>query len=846
MQRQAGLFSAVVTAFLIQTADKLEPDYVQLSSSILYEILVVQRAFVNGSAVDLDPVVSSPNALDFSPPHSQLWINGLWYTSLSLSLITALVAVLAKQWLHQYMSMTSGTPLHRSLLRQFRYEGLQAWRVPLIIGLLPLLMHLSLGIFFIGLIIFLAQLYPACAYVVGLFALIAYSAYFTSHILSAAHPQCPYKTPLSSQLYVLFRPFFSPKGRPASGRSIKEAEEAMVVKRQNNKFFSVDVLGWVFANSTNPSARSIILQSFAGFPKHFHNALHTTFKRPPLGVETDYEFAELFRPLVSVLEAPPNDPFNAQSAYALLERLVRTDNFVVCSGQALLLNDVLPTHPTVPLELVAAIASKPARIESSLAKLQAKEVFLNPEYLPTHLDLRLHPQTWIDLVIRILNPYPCVLSEDDVRNGSSALLPIIQLCANSPSLLDLYNTTEFQLLRGGLREFPVPFDESAVTFRRVCQVPAFRKMVDQSLYRIFHAYDHWVNSGFEFRKYPGLRVRLAIVKYYVHLTQGGCSSADPEVVSELRRLVINMLRDMYQKEYRLKEEGDGFIIYYTLQSMLTNKLLPADPKHLKLYDKPRHLALLFMASFLQQTSVYSYVDNFPVYSWDKWFSVPLLKQLLLLCYEEVEDRTDLFDYLWPGILLLARGLFQCVPAAYDAFPEADLLRVLAPFRYYPTVFGAVCYYIQSTFYWTSTNLTSEEQSQQRLPRFMPNLIPDVDVHRKYLFRTENVVRICTFLLSAPESSWSRILGMYASPRTQIIEFLGLFWTKGEMELTWPECRALLRADRERSYDISLYPVFGHSECPSTIPTVTDVKKKVAYLDAGIDLLDRHIDLCQDL
>ncbi|KAF9029701.1 hypothetical protein BDZ89DRAFT_950306, partial [Hymenopellis radicata] len=154
----AGLFSAVVTAFLIETAAKLEPDYVQLSSSILYEILVVQRAFVNGSAVDLDPVVSSPNALDFSPAHAQLWINGLWYTSLSLSLITALVAVLAKQWLHQYMSMTSGTPLHRSLLRQFRYEGLQAWHVPLIIGLLPVLMHLSLGIFFIGLIIFLAQL----------------------------------------------------------------------------------------------------------------------------------------------------------------------------------------------------------------------------------------------------------------------------------------------------------------------------------------------------------------------------------------------------------------------------------------------------------------------------------------------------------------------------------------------------------------------------------------------------------------------------------------------------------------------------------------------------------------
>ncbi|KAF9019574.1 hypothetical protein BDZ89DRAFT_1207202 [Hymenopellis radicata] len=63
----AGLFSAVVTAFLIQAADKLEPDYVQLSSSILFEILVVQRALANGSAVDLDPVISSPDALRFMP-----------------------------------------------------------------------------------------------------------------------------------------------------------------------------------------------------------------------------------------------------------------------------------------------------------------------------------------------------------------------------------------------------------------------------------------------------------------------------------------------------------------------------------------------------------------------------------------------------------------------------------------------------------------------------------------------------------------------------------------------------------------------------------------------------------
>ncbi|KAF9033778.1 hypothetical protein BDZ89DRAFT_1111241 [Hymenopellis radicata] len=508
----AGLFPAVVTAFLIQAAEKLEPDYVQLSSSILYEILVVQRAFVNGSAVELDPVVSSPNALDFSPTHAQLWINGLWYTSLSLSLITALVAVLAKQWLHQYMAITSGTSLDRSLLRQFRYEGLQAWRVPLIIGLLPALMHLSLGIFFIGLIIFLAQLYPASAYVVGLFALIAYSAYFASLILSAAHPQCPYKTPLSNQLYVLLRPLLFPAVY-APDKSIREAETTMVVTRQDNDYFSVDVLEWVFANSTNPSARSIILQSFGGFPKHFHDPLHATFRRFPLGVETVSELNQLFRPLVSVLESPPNDPFDAQNAYARLERLVRADKFVINSDEGLLLLDILPTHPPVPLELVAAIASNPTRTHSPQMKLQAKEVFLNPEYLPTHLDLRLHPQTWFDLVDHVLNPVP-PLPEDAILGGSPLLLPIIQLCANSPSLLDLYNTEEFQLYRRGLREFPVPFGESAVTFRRVCQVPAFREMVDQSLHRTFRAFDEFSDLAFDFYKFPGLKTKLSIVNYF--------------------------------------------------------------------------------------------------------------------------------------------------------------------------------------------------------------------------------------------------------------------------------------------------------------------------------------------
>ncbi|KAF9024763.1 hypothetical protein BDZ89DRAFT_113513 [Hymenopellis radicata] len=320
----AGLFSAVVTAFLIQAADKLEPDYVQLSSSILFEILVVQRALANGSAVDLDPVISSPDALQFMPTHSQLWINGLWYTSLSLSLITALVAVLAKQWLHQYTAMTSGTPLDRSLLRQYRYEGLQAWKVPLIIGLLPVLMHLSLGLFFLGLVVYLLQLYGPFAYVTGLFTLVTYAAYFATHFFSAVYPQCPYKTPLSNLLFVMRRRLIPSQERRAAPKSIREAEASAVKTPLQRDLLSVNVVSWVFENSANPSARSIIIQSLGGFPSQCHLPL----RRAVGSVGGRDEWWRLCSPLFSIIDSPPEDPQDARNAYLQLERLTRATECV--------------------------------------------------------------------------------------------------------------------------------------------------------------------------------------------------------------------------------------------------------------------------------------------------------------------------------------------------------------------------------------------------------------------------------------------------------------------------------------------------------------------------------------
>ncbi|KAF9003473.1 hypothetical protein BDZ89DRAFT_1240423 [Hymenopellis radicata] len=156
----AGLFSSVLTTFVAQTSQNLQPDRATESTLLLREITSLQRGQINGTSIDSIPSTSA----DFTPSSLDIWVNGLWFTSLTLSLVAALLAVLMKQWIRHYTSLVSGTAQERSLIRQYRFMGLQKWHVPTLIGLLPVLLHLSLAIFFAGLTLFLvpfATLLPA-------------------------------------------------------------------------------------------------------------------------------------------------------------------------------------------------------------------------------------------------------------------------------------------------------------------------------------------------------------------------------------------------------------------------------------------------------------------------------------------------------------------------------------------------------------------------------------------------------------------------------------------------------------------------------------------------------------
>ncbi len=163
--------------------------------------MLVQRAIANGSPVETIPVSSLNPQTAFLPTATDVWVNGLWFTSLFISLTTALVAVLVKQWLHHYVVLPSGTPRERCFIRQYRYLGFQKWRVEVIIGVLPVLMHLALVLFFIGLSLFLHPLQAALSWIIWTGTVLLIVAYVIVTILPMCFPQCPYRTPLCDLAY---------------------------------------------------------------------------------------------------------------------------------------------------------------------------------------------------------------------------------------------------------------------------------------------------------------------------------------------------------------------------------------------------------------------------------------------------------------------------------------------------------------------------------------------------------------------------------------------------------------------------------------------------------------------
>ncbi|KAF5347464.1 hypothetical protein D9757_013824 [Collybiopsis confluens] len=185
-----ALFSAVLTTFVVETYKKLDSDWGKISAALLAESVALQRAAMNGaSAMEVPSSPLTPSS-KFQAKSFDIILNAFWFTSLVLSLGTALSAVVAKQWIHQYIAVPTGTPQERARIRHFRFMGLEKWHMSQIIGLLPMMIHLSLGFFLIGLLFFLHELSLAIAIIVDILTSIIFLLYLASNLLPICNCKC--------------------------------------------------------------------------------------------------------------------------------------------------------------------------------------------------------------------------------------------------------------------------------------------------------------------------------------------------------------------------------------------------------------------------------------------------------------------------------------------------------------------------------------------------------------------------------------------------------------------------------------------------------------------------------
>lgn len=202
------LFSAVVTAFNIESYRQLRLDSDEASRALLVTISqqlgnLPQLLSSNFPSNATAQILSQLDALE--PATADVWINGLWFASLVCSLIAASLGILVKQWLQRFKTEDYSMARERTRLRQHRFEGLELWGVPRIVACLPLILRTSLNLFFIGLIVFLRNLHLPIAIAISFLISLWFMAYIASLILPSLCSGCPYKSPEATLFYIVRR-----------------------------------------------------------------------------------------------------------------------------------------------------------------------------------------------------------------------------------------------------------------------------------------------------------------------------------------------------------------------------------------------------------------------------------------------------------------------------------------------------------------------------------------------------------------------------------------------------------------------------------------------------------------
>lgn len=188
---QAGLFSAVAAAFIVDIQQELRPNYQALSFTTLTMLLNTTSGIQNHS----DPPAPPP------PKDSVIRVQTMLFCALTTALFAAFLATLGIQWLNFYVE---GSLIDRSRHRELRMRGMITWRFKLFLELVPLVIQLSLFLLGVALTLYMRDISQLVSDGIGIITAFSALLYAVIVLAGTLWKTCPFQTPISRLLRCLF------------------------------------------------------------------------------------------------------------------------------------------------------------------------------------------------------------------------------------------------------------------------------------------------------------------------------------------------------------------------------------------------------------------------------------------------------------------------------------------------------------------------------------------------------------------------------------------------------------------------------------------------------------------
>jgi hypothetical protein len=168
---------------------------------IIQDVLIYQTQMMRNSS--LGPYVPA----DFSPPEHIVVVNALFYASLGVMILAAFIAMLIKSWVREFDRglRAMSLPEQRAKTREFRFLGMERWKLSEMVGILPSLIQISLVLFSIGLLLFLFQISTLSFGVTTVIFGVGVLYYSITTSISVFVTSSPFHSPLSRALATVYR-----------------------------------------------------------------------------------------------------------------------------------------------------------------------------------------------------------------------------------------------------------------------------------------------------------------------------------------------------------------------------------------------------------------------------------------------------------------------------------------------------------------------------------------------------------------------------------------------------------------------------------------------------------------